>query len=63
MRLVRALFLFTAKLNINVLMHRIPGQINVLADALSRLQVNKFRLHHPTADHTLTPISSDVWQL
>ena len=63
MRLVRALFLFNAKFNINVLMHHIPGQTNVLADALSRLQVDKFRLHHPTADHIHTLISSDMWQL
>ena len=47
MRLVRALLLFTVKLNINVLMNHIPGQINVLADALFQLYC---RVNYNTAD-------------
>ena len=35
MRLVRALFLFTARRNINILMKHIPGNVNLLADFLS----------------------------
>ena len=45
MKLVRFMFLFVAKRNVNVLMHHIPGHSNNAADALSRLQVQRFRLH------------------
>ena len=61
MRLVRALFYFTAKNNINILMHHIPGQTNTLADLLSRLQVDRFHRLHPSAESIPTPISPDVW--
>ena len=46
MRLVRGLFLFTAKTNINILLMHIPGNINYLAASLSRLQVAKFLQAH-----------------
>ena len=61
MRLIRALFLFTARHNINLLFLHIPGDFNILADSLSRLQVQKFRAHHPKADSVATTISADVW--
>ena len=44
--LVRGLFLFTAKTNVNILFTHIPGNINYLSDSLSRLQVAKFRQAH-----------------
>ena len=63
MRLVRALFLFSARRNINILMVHIAGSSNVLADSLSRLQVDRFHQLHPSAAKRPTPISSDVWLL
>ena len=42
MSLVRKLFFFTAKHNINLLMRHVPGKDNILADPLSRLQVERF---------------------
>ena len=43
MSLVRKLFFFTAKRNINLLLRHIPGVDNKYADSLSRLQVAKFK--------------------
>lgn len=63
MRLVRALFLFIANRNINILMCHIPGKFNDSADALSRLQIAKFRRLNPQADFQPTPVSPDVWLL
>ena len=63
MRLVRALFLFSARHNINILMKHISGHNNYLADSLSRLQVDKFKHHCPEADHQPTSISHTIWEL
>ena len=60
MKLVRALFLFSAKNNINILMQHIPGNFNILADHLSRLQVAKFHKLSDNMDQTPTKISSAV---
>ena len=63
MRLVRALFLFTAKFNINILMKHIPGKVNILADSLSRLQEDKFHRKCRHADPAATPVSSRIWDI
>ena len=63
MRLVRILFLFCAKSNINLLMQHIPGHYNKLADALSRCQVAKFHACNPAAAPEPTAISVDVWHV
>jgi hypothetical protein len=63
MRLLRALFLRTARCNANLLLLHIPGHDNVLADFLSRLQVPQFFRHHPTADPSPSPTPPDVWLL
>ena len=63
MRLVRALFLFTARRNLNGLMQHIPGHTNIWTGALSRLQVRKFHQLHRQAQPEPTSISSDVWLL
>ena len=63
MRLVRQLFLFTAERNMNILLHHIPGQSNVLADRLSRLQVVEFKRLHPEAEPDITPLPDRVWNL
>ena len=63
MRLVRFLFLFAARRNINILLQHIQGHNNVLADALSRLQVGRFRRlhrdHHPVA----SPVPDELWTI
>ena len=63
MRLIRALFLRTARSNTNLLLLHIPGHSNVLADALSRLQVRRFQLLHPSAEESPTPLHPDIWQI
>ena len=66
MRLVRALFLFTAKFNINILMKHIPEyirKVNILADSLSRLQEDKFHRKCRHADPAATPVSSKIWDI
>ena len=50
MSLVRTGLLMSAKLNTVVLLAHIKGCTNVLADALSRSQVDRFKLLHPSAD-------------
>ena len=56
MRLVRPLFLFSARHNINMLMVHIAGTSNILADCLSRLQVDRFT--HPLSNeqHQFLPM-------
>ena len=63
MSLIRPLFMFSSRLNINILMKHIPGCSNILADALSRSQVTLFKQLHRRADIEPTPVSADVWHL
>ena len=49
MNLVRFLFLFAARHNINILLQHIRGYYNLPADLLSRLQVARFRRVVPSA--------------
>ena len=63
MSVIRSLFYFTAKLNINLLMAHVPGTDNINADLLSRLQVQAFKLNHPSADPYPTPLPDQVWDL
>ena len=60
---LRHVFMFAAKLNINLLIKHVPGHYNSLADALSRLQVAKFLTLHPQAAVTPTPINLAIWKL
>lgn len=63
MKLVRHLFLFCARLNINILMQHIPGQSNAAADALSRLQVGRFHHLRHTAERKAWPLPPIIWTL
>ena len=60
MKLVRALFLFCARWNINVLMQHIPGYVNCRADALSRLQIDRFRALHPGSSPLPSIVPAEV---
>ena len=63
MKLVRYLFLFSARLNINILMQHISGHVNCLADALSRLQVDRFRRLHPAGHQFPATLPPEVWTI
>ena len=63
MKLVRHLFLFSARRNINILMLHIPGQSNCAADALSRLQVARFHRLCSTATTEPSVLPPVVWTL
>jgi len=62
MRLVRHLFFFTAKHNINIIFEHLPGRHNYLADALSRLQVLQYRRLVPESDLHVTPLPDKIWE-
>ena len=63
MHLLRYLYFRAYKFECNVLLVHIPGKYNVLADLLSRLQVEKFLRALPTADTKPTPIPPVVWSI
>ena len=63
MSIIRSLFFFSAKRNINILVDHIPGKLNVYSDLLSRLQITEFRRIHPSADPHPTPLPVQVWNL
>ena len=63
MQLVRALFFFGAKMNINIMVQHVLGHSNALADSLSRFDLQRFRRLHPHADIGPTPINPEVWNL
>ena len=63
MKLVRNLFFFSATHNINILMKHIPGHSNCLADALSRLQVSKFRKLHKESSDIPACVPPEVWTI
>ena len=56
MSLVRYLFFIRAKFNIVLRAVHIPGILNYASDALSRLQVQRFRKLVPDADLLPTPV-------
>ena len=63
MALIRALFSFAARRNINIILTHLPGLQNVAADALSRFQVAKFRRAHPSANPHPTAIHPTTWAI
>ena len=63
MTLVRQLFFFCAQRNINILMQHLPGSTNILADPLSRLQVDVFRRRFPEADVHPAQVPAEIWNI
>ena len=61
MSLVRKLFFIAAKYNFTVNIKHIPGTNNTIADALSRLQMAKFRQLAPSASPRETRIPPQAW--
>ena len=56
MKLMRTLFMFAAQHNFTITMQHIPGNTNVLADAISRRQLTKFLSLAPQAQRQPTQI-------
>ena len=63
MTLVRHFTLLTLKYNLVFKAEHISGIYNVIAGALSRLKVNKFRQLVPHTDPFPTPIPVVIWSL
>ena len=61
MSIIRKLFYIAAKNEFTVNVQHIPGTSNLLADSLSRLQVQKFLQLAPVADKQPTPVPRQVW--
>ena len=60
MDLVRDLFFIAANNNFNVMIRHIPGINNSIADALSRLQLSRFRALAPQADPHPSPTPAEL---
>jgi len=63
MKLVRHLFLFIARMNINILLVHLPGKDNVFADLLSRLQVGRFLSLAESASPEPSRIPEEAWEI
>ena len=63
MVLVRAFTLHCLKWNIMFKAEYVPGIDNTLADSLSRLQIERFRRLHPTADPEPKALPDHVWNI
>ena len=63
MFLTRALYLFAAQMQFSIAFKFIPGIDNVIADPLSRFQMDRFFQQAPDADKQPTPIPNSLWSL
>ena len=62
LQLIRRFVLKCLRTNIVFQARHMPGQLNSIADSLSRLQWERFRRLAPGADSHLTPVPSTIWQ-
>ena len=63
MRLVRCCTLLCLKFNLVVKSSHVPGVNNTICDALSRLQMEKFRVLAPEAEEDPCPVPDHLWEL
>lgn len=63
LRIIRPLFFICARHNINLSLFHVDGHLNILADHLSRTQLEKFREAHPHAVLEPTTITDEVWEI
>ena len=63
MKIIRAIFFYAAKHNVNIILAFVPGKENIDADLLSRLQVQDFLLRNPQADWNPTFLAETTWTL
>ena len=61
MHIVHRLFLISAHVQFQVKFVHIPGKLNPIADALSRLQVEKFRKLAPNVEDTPVFLPQVIW--
>ena len=61
MTLIRIILMTTALNNISISFQFIPGYVNQAADALSRLQLERFHRLVPTANGHATIPPATVW--
>ncbi|KAM8939578.1 uncharacterized protein RCH25_053265 [Pelodytes ibericus] len=62
-RLLRRFVLLCMELNISFRAKHVPGHLNVIADALSRFQWERFRAEAPGADKTGQECPSVLWKI
>lgn len=62
MKIVRALFFVSVEFNIHISIRHLPGKVNLFADLLSRLQVQKFQVC-PDAVPSATIIPHSLFDL
>ena len=63
MHMLRSIHFLCARYSIRVSAQHVPGVDNILADALSRNNTNKFFLSLPKADPLPTPVPEDLLDL
>ena len=63
MDVVRGIFFVCARNNISLFAEHVRGVENEMADALSRLQEERFARLHPTARKTSTPVPRSAWTI
>ena len=62
MKIVRIMFLFAVRRNVNILLKHVPGKHN-LAHSLLRLQVRQFKEWLPSAEEMPTVVDQEVWNV
>ena len=63
MTVIRKLFFVCAQNNISIWAKHVPGNFNDRADALSRLQVERFASLHQTAAKNPTTVPASIWNI
>jgi hypothetical protein len=63
MKLMRFFVLQSLKCNLSFCAKHIPGKTNVIADALSRFQMDRFREAAPKADQNPAIVPQFLWSL
>jgi hypothetical protein len=63
MVLLRSLVLHTLHFNIQVRATHVPGKCNLIADAISRFQWQRFRQLAPLAEKFPSPIPTQFWEI
>ena len=63
MKVVWKMFYICAENNLSLTFEHVPGFANAMADVLSRLQVERFKTLHPTANKYPSRIPASIWNI
>ena len=63
MKIIRNLFFFLVKRNVNITLEHVYGYNNSKADALSRFQVHRFQEMAPHAEIYPEVIPPEIWDI